>query len=113
MSWYLRYLRIDSIFDQLIESNGYPFLNNKKEYVHSQTLNELMDKDSETLEISKRYTIPELEAILHRIAQADSKDSGLAIVEDGFLAGIECMLISRIHRLYRVRTRHPHCKRTQ
>lgn len=89
-------LILDSIFDQLIESNGYPFLNNKKEYVHNKTVMELMEQDSETLEIGRRYTILELQQILKRIAVVDSKDSGLAIVNNEFLAGENLVVLINV-----------------
>ncbi|KAL3895943.1 MAG: hypothetical protein SGCHY_004394 [Lobulomycetales sp.] len=85
--WVADALCPDSIFDQLIESNGYPFLNNKKEYVHKKSIMELIDREVGTIEIARRYTLSELESKLRKAAKINGSDSGLPILEDDFLAG--------------------------
>lgn len=107
--WVADALCPDSIFDQLIESNGYPFLNNKKEYVHKKSIMELIDREVGTIEIARRYTLSELESKLRKAAKINGSDSGLPILEDDFLAGKCASLfvhVSRVYSVYRIGTCH-------
>lgn len=78
----------DSIYDRLIALNGHPYLNHRKEFIHTKTTVDIMDAHCEVLEVGRRYTVVELEMKLRRLARRHtSGDGGFPILEDDVLAG--------------------------
>lgn len=61
----------------MIASNGHPYLNNKKEVVHTKTTVDVMQAGGETIECNRFYSVRELEHKLRKVVD----DSGLPIIQ--------------------------------
>ncbi|KAJ3130097.1 hypothetical protein HK098_006156 [Nowakowskiella sp. JEL0407] len=79
----------DSLFQLLIEANGHPYLDPKKDPIHHKTLVEIMEPVTEFIDVRRRYSVRELEAMLAKLARGRwSDDGGFPILEDnGVLVG--------------------------
>ncbi|KAJ3082941.1 hypothetical protein HK102_001370 [Quaeritorhiza haematococci] len=78
----------DSIYDRLIDANGFPYLDHKREYVHMKATTEVMDEGGETLDVRGKYGVRELEGKLARLARLHfSDDGGFPILDGDVLVG--------------------------
>lgn len=81
--WIADAISPDSLFDYLIKRNAYPYLNHKKEYVHTTALRDLLST-SPTLDIDHPYPIHELEDALHALSESDA---GFPLLDGQLLVG--------------------------
>ncbi|KAJ1565865.1 hypothetical protein HK096_008331, partial [Nowakowskiella sp. JEL0078] len=79
----------NSLFQLLIDANGHPYLDMKKDPIHTKSLSEVMEPIGEVIDVYKNYSVKELDDMLLRLTKGRwSEDGGFPIVEDsGVLVG--------------------------
>jgi chloride channel 3/4/5 len=72
----------------MIYSKGHPYLDTKREVIHTKTTFDLTDLKCEALDVNRHYKITDLEWKLKKVNQKyPNGDSGLVILEQDMLVG--------------------------
>jgi chloride channel 3/4/5 len=73
----------EGVYDLLIEMKGYPFLESKKDYVHTMTIDQLTESLS-TIDIDEPITVDQLRYKLSIVSDLGyGEDGGFPILRDG------------------------------
>lgn len=62
-----------SIYDNLIELNNYPFLDNKREYIHTEGISHILERDLDVIRTEEDNTIGRLQAKLVTLSKCISE----------------------------------------
>ncbi|KAJ9086614.1 hypothetical protein DSO57_1002336 [Entomophthora muscae] len=76
-----------SIYDNLIELNNYPFLDNKREYIHTQGLTHILERDLDVIRTEEENTVGRLNSKLNALAESGYPDGGFPILDGTHLVG--------------------------
>jgi len=75
------------IFDYMIQVNGHPYLNAKKEFLRVGNTAEVMERGLDTIDVDENNTVLDLQQKLQKMAIAGYSDGGFPIVEEERLIG--------------------------
>ncbi|KAI0221534.1 hypothetical protein L0F63_001426, partial [Massospora cicadina] len=76
-----------SIYDNLIELNDYPFLDNKREYVHTGGVTRILERNLDVIRTEESNTVGRLKAKLGALAESGYPDGGFPILDGTHLVG--------------------------
>jgi len=76
-----------SIYDNLIELNDYPFLDNKREYIHTEGINHILEKKLELIKSEEPNTVGVIRQKLTSLAESGYPDGGFPILDGSNLVG--------------------------
>jgi chloride channel 3/4/5 len=76
-----------SIYENLIELNDYPFLDNKREYLHTKNVVDVLESNLEIICINEENTISTVKEKINRQADYGYADGGFPIIDGKHLVG--------------------------
>ncbi|KAL1922632.1 uncharacterized protein VTP21DRAFT_10171 [Calcarisporiella thermophila] len=101
--WVSDALSPHGIYDELIELNGLPYLDNKHEHIHHKSTIDIVETFVETIDVNEPNTVSQLRTKLARMVDCGYGDSGIPILEGENLVGyIACNELE--HALERINT---------
>ncbi|KAK9717300.1 hypothetical protein K7432_006318 [Basidiobolus ranarum] len=77
----------ESIYEGLIEQNGHPYLDSKKEYIHLGRTGEITEYHLDIISVNEPNTISMLKKKIKRMKNSEYSDGGFPILDHGYLIG--------------------------
>ncbi|KAF9956673.1 hypothetical protein BGZ70_009801 [Mortierella alpina] len=98
----------DAFFNKLIDLNGHPYLDNKKDYNTFGTAADIADRFLETIDVNAHNDVDSLRRKVEILAVSGYSDGGLPIVDRGVLVGY--IASNELgHALDLAEQKHPEC----